>query len=240
MRFILLLLCLLGCGLAEAQPRVPCDGDAAPAFPAADAPPNAQVWRDLNWTPPDCLGWPSGPAAVLIAFAARFQHDGPADALLARFGAVSTLTSVRYWSVTEKTWQPLFVKAQGVGGDFPLDRLRSGQELRFEQRDNRLPITTMQGLTVLDAGPHRLHVQVRNADSVALVLVDLAKPGDLRTAHLLTREAEGRWRYYSVTRVATAPTLLGGGNDASWINRANALFRHIAGIPTDQEPPLAR
>jgi hypothetical protein len=28
--------------------------------------------------------------------------------------------------------------------------------------------------------------------------------------------------------------------EASYINRAVAYYRHIAGIPTDQEPPAAR
>jgi hypothetical protein len=239
MRFLFLLLAMLWSGLAAAQPRVPCEGAPAEG-PTVDSAPQAEVWRDLAWTPPACLGWPPGPAAVLVTFSARFRHDGSADALLARFGAVSKLTSVRYWSVTEKKWQPLFVKAQGAGGDFPLDRLKSGQELRFEQRDNRLPITTQQGLTVRAANEDRLHVEVRNAEAVSLMLVDLAKPGDLRTVHLLAREAAGVWRYDSITRVASAPTLLGGGNDSSWINRANALYRLIAGIPTDLEPPLRR
>ena len=28
--------------------------------------------------------------------------------------------------------------------------------------------------------------------------------------------------------------------DAVWGNRAAALYRHVAGIPTDMEPPVAR
>lgn len=238
MRIVLILLTLLCGGLAQAQPRTPCDRPDAAAAPP-DAPPQAQVWRDLTWTPPPCLGWPPGPAAVLVTFTARLRHDGPAEALLLRFGAVSKLTAVRYWSVTDKRWQPLFVRAQAVGGDFTLERLKSGQELRFEQRDNRLPITTIQGLSVRHFSAERLHVEIRNAEAVELVFVDLAKPGDLRTAHFLTREADDVWRYDSITRVASAPTLLGGGNDSSWINRAAALYRQIAGIPTDREPPVA-
>ncbi|MDX2168989.1 MAG: hypothetical protein SF182_18120, partial [Deltaproteobacteria bacterium] len=188
MRFVFVLLGLLCAGLAQAQPRTPCDRVDAAATPP-DAPPQAQVWRDLAWTPPPCLGWPPGPAAVLVTFTARFRHDGPAEALLLRFGAVSKLTAVRYWSVTEKKWQPLFLKARGSDGDFPLERLRAGQELRFEQRDNRLPITTIQGLSVRHFDADRLHVEVRNAEAVELVFVEIAKPGDLRTAHVLTREA---------------------------------------------------
>jgi hypothetical protein len=42
---------------------------------------------------------------VLVALAARFSYGGSADALLARFAAISTLKGLRRWSVTE-----------GVGG----------------------------------------------------------------------------------------------------------------------------
>ncbi len=37
-----------------------------------------------------------------------------------------------------------------------------------------------------------------------------------------------------------ASSLLPTGSDASYINRSVALFRHLAGIPTDQDPPVAR
>jgi hypothetical protein len=247
MRLLAFLIVLLGCGAACAQPRVPCGGsDASPTYPMLDERPTAIIWRDLLWAPPLCLGtWTAGRAAVVVALAARFRHDGPVETLVSRFGAVSRLTQVKYWSVTEKKWQPLFSKAQALDGgqpraDFGLADLIVNRELRFEQRDNRLPVTTVQALTVRLRESGRLQVEVRNAEPVELVFVDVAKPGDMRTSHLLEREGVGIWRYYSITRVQSAPKLLGGSNDASWINRANALFRHVAGIQTDLEPPMAR
>jgi hypothetical protein len=247
MRFLAFLTVMLCCGVAAAQPRVPCGGsDAAPAYPGVEERPAVFIWRDVLWAPPLCLGtWPAGRAAVVVGFAARFRHDGPVETLVSRFGAVSRLTTVRYWSVTDKKWQLLFVKAQALDAgqpraDFGLGDLVTGREVRFEQRDNRLPVTTVQALTVRVREPGKLQVEVRNAEPVELVFVDVAKPGDIRTSHLFEREGPGLWRYYSITRVTAAPKLLGGGNDASWINRAAALYRHVAGIPTDQEPPVAR
>jgi hypothetical protein len=63
--------------------------------------------RDASppWTPPSCTGWTAKGAGVLVALAARFSYGGSADALLARFAAISTLKGLRRWSVTE-----------GVGG----------------------------------------------------------------------------------------------------------------------------
>jgi hypothetical protein len=247
MRLIVVLTAMLACSAAAAQPRVPCAGIAAvPPYPAMDERPAVSLWRDVAWVPPVCLGWPTGRAAVVVAFAARFQHEGPPESLVQRFGEVSKLTQVRYWSVTDKRWQPLFQQARALGEDGKLRRdltlseLVPGREWRFEQKDNRLPVSTVQGLTVRLRDANRVQIDVRNVEPVELVFVDIAKPGAMRTAHLLEREALDRWRYYSVTQVESMPKLLGGGNDASWINRANALYRHIAGIRTDQEPPLAR
>jgi hypothetical protein len=57
-------------------------------------------------------------------------------------------------------------------------------------------------------------------------------------AHLwIDAEAPGRYRYYTVTRLTGK--LPFGVTGASMINRAVALYRYIAGIPTDLEPPAA-
>jgi hypothetical protein len=34
--------------------------------------------------------------------------------------------------------------------------------------------------------------------------------------------------------------MITGGHEASYVNRAVALYRHLARIPTDREPPAAR
>jgi len=228
-----------------ALPVVPCDTGPEPNYPAVNAVPNAEVWLDAAWQAPACLGWPEAKAGVLVAFAARFRHAGSADDLLRRFGAVSRLAAVRYWSTTEMRWNPLFVKAQALEGetprnDFTMDELRQGKLLRFAQRDNRLPITTVQGISVRLAQADRLQVEIRNAEPVELLFITVADAGDLRTMHLLARESGDTWTYYSITRVSAAAGILGGRNEKSWINRAAALYRHIAGLPTDMEPPVAR
>lgn len=245
--FAAVLAVMLSGGLARGAPAVPCDATAAePAFPPVDAPPNAQVWQDLDWRPPPCLGWPDAKAVILVGFAARFHHAGSSAELLGRFGAVSKLPSVRYWSTTEQQWNALFVKAQALDAqgrprpDFSPAEIIAGAPLRFAQRDNRLPITTTQAIEPREVAPDRLRVDLRNVEPVELVFVTVADPGDLRTAHLLQRESGDVWRYYSLTRVASSPAILGGRNGKSWINRAAALYRHIAGIPTDLEPPVAR
>jgi hypothetical protein len=62
----------------------------------------------------------------------------------------------------------------------------------------------------------------------------------MQTAYFLERREPGVWNFYSLTRTRMASSLLPTGSEASYINRAVAFFRHVAGIPTDQEPPGAR
>jgi hypothetical protein len=63
----------------------------------------------------------------------------------------------------------------------------------------------------------------------------IVEPGDIQAAYFLEHRSPGVWDYYSLTR--TTPRF--GGHVASYINRAVAAYRHIAGIPTDRDPPLA-
>ena len=72
-----------------------------------------------------------------------------------------------------------------------------------------------------------------------LLLLALFAPGDLRSTFFLERlPASGVWGYYGLWGIRT--NALTSGHEASSINRAVAMFRHLAGIPTDQEPPAVR
>jgi hypothetical protein len=73
-----------------------------------------------------------------------------------------------------------------------------------------------------------------------MMLVTVFEPGDLQTAYFLERRAPGVWGFYSLTRTRMASSLMPVGDEGSYINRAVAFYRHIAAIPTDQEPPASR
>jgi hypothetical protein len=79
-------------------------------------------------------------AGVLVALAAHFSHSGTSDALLRRFGAISTLKGLQYWSVTEGGCRMLITDAgQDLDHrrpDVTLAEMRSGKDLYFAQSDN--------------------------------------------------------------------------------------------------------
>ncbi len=72
------------------------------------------------------------------------------------------------------------------------------------------------------------------------MFVPIFRPGEMQVIYFLDRESPEVWRFYSMTRTGSKASGLAAGHDASSINRAVAMYRHLAGIPTDQEPPAAR
>jgi hypothetical protein len=62
----------------------------------------------------------------------------------------------------------------------------------------------------------------------------------MQQIYFVERRAPGVWGFYSLTRTRMASRLLPHGSSASYINRAVAFYRLVAGIPTDQEPPAER
>jgi hypothetical protein len=82
----------------------------------------------------------------VVAIAAQFYYGGTKGDLLARFGTISTLPNVKYWSVTENDWRTLITHAAALRGpdlsesraDFTGTELKNGKDLYFTETDNRL------------------------------------------------------------------------------------------------------
>lgn len=245
-------------------PRPPCETAAPlPDYPGPTVPRTApavvRVWQAgeglPRWTPPACTGWAAGNGGqgfrVLVALAGRIQiaQSSGADQLLGRFGAVSALREARYWSVSDGAWRPLVTDASALDGpnparrrrDFAAAELAGGRDAYFVQRDGRSSDGVVYRLRVLQNGQDELVVQTENVTPIRLVLVTLFQPGTLQTVHFLHRLSPTSWGYYSLTRTTEeGSSSLAGGHAASYVNRAAAFFRFVAGVPTDRDPPLAR
>jgi hypothetical protein len=73
-----------------------------------------------------------------------------------------------------------------------------------------------------------------------MMMLTLFDAGDIQSAVFLERRSPGVWNFYSLTRTRMASSFMPTGGDASYINRAVAFYRLVAGVPTDQEPAAAR
>lgn len=233
----------LVCGIiavAAAFAQPPCAPDPTPAYPAIDAPPAVKVVHDTNWTAPACTAWPFATSATIVATAARFRVPS-ADALRARIAAVSKLSGLLYWSTTAQHWQPMILSARTASGRDPSPAdLVAGFTLDLQQEDNLFSPATFR-LRILIATADRLVMATENITPLRLLGMPVFGPGEVQSVTFLDRESKDKdtWRYYNLARTGKAAALL-PGSDASLINRAVAMFRYLAAIPADREPPAAR
>ncbi|TDH59122.1 hypothetical protein E2C06_29100 [Dankookia rubra] len=113
-----------------------------------------------------------------------------------------------------------------------------GADLYFAQKDSRSSGEVIYRMRVLDHGPSRVAIAVENITAVRFLLVPLFAPSDLRCTSYLERLSPEVWGYYGLWGIrAGAQT---SRHEALSVNRALAFYRHLAGIPTNQEPPAAR
>jgi hypothetical protein len=183
-----------------------------------------------------------------VGLAGSFRYDGEIDGLLARIGAISSKKGVRYWSTTEKNWQMLVTDAFALSGpdaalrraDFKPAELAKGQVIHYAQSDNRSAGSCVYRERVLAADGERVMIETENLTPIKKMMVTLYSPGDLQTVYFIERRAPGVWNFYSLTRTRMASRMMPTGSEASYINRSVAFYRHVAGIPTDLEPPGAR
>ena len=238
-------------GYAQSGPAPPCGTDVVPAYPALDETAAVKSWSKaefgLDWRPPACTGWTATGFTTLVTTVARFRHTSEAEGLLRHIGAISELAGMRYWSTTHKRWRTLIVDAHAVTGlklnqhreDFTPDEMKEGNVLYFEQADN-LSGRGIYQMRILAASADRVVVNVENVSTMHFLLVTVLPPGEMQSIYFLNRESENVWRYYSIVRIGKNANQTMAGNESSAVNRAVAFYRHMVGIPTDQEPPAAR
>jgi len=200
-----------------------------------------------DWRPPACTGWVAVGFTTLVTTVARFRHTSGAEGLLRHVGAISELAGLRYWSTSHKQWRTLMVDAYALTdslsgqrrGDFASDEMTEGKVLYLEQVDN-LSGKAIYRMLITEASANRLAFEVENVSTMRYHLLRIFHPGEMQSMYYLDRESDNIWRYYSIVRTGKNANHLIAGNESSSVNRAVAFYRHLVGIPTDQEPPAAR
>jgi hypothetical protein len=249
---IIALLLLWPAPAHPAQPRVapPCGGAVGPSYAQPGADPTLLIVRhhpaSKQWRPPSCTGWTGRGFRLLLGLAGAFHFSGTAEDLLARFGEVSSLTSIKFWSSAGRVWKRLITDASALDGphlkgrrpDFTLAELRSGEPLYFLQDDTRTSGSVIYRMRVLESGPDRLVVAVENVTPIRAFLVTLFHPGDLQSVYFMDRLEPGTWGLYTLLRAGRGASAFSSGHENSYASRAIAFYRHLAGIPTDRRPPL--
>jgi hypothetical protein len=232
------------------MPMPPCGSEPVPAFPLVGQAPNTGVWSDTDvrlsgWQPPDCLRWASGRTRLVAALAGQFPFAGSIDDLAARLGRVSALGSLRYWSVSHGAWRELASEAGVLDGpagntrpDISASELVPGRSFFYYENNSGRRI--VHRLTVLEHTADRIALSTENVTPIRVGILTVFEPGSMQSTIFVVRRAPGHWGYFQAIRVTEAASSIASRSPASYVNRLAALYRYVAGIPTDQDPPAAR
>ena len=238
--------------VAAAEPLVPCGSDPYPAYAPPGPLPTLALWHagelPANWVPPECTGWDSREGGILFAVAGRFKHGGSFDALLARAGAFSRQTEIRRWNVKKRRWEQQYKASAALKDSDPASRRPDfkpaefviGARLYFMQdaMDSLGPI--VHELTVRERSATRIIMTTRNINRGKILGIPVIGLGGLEGFFMVEHESGPIWRYYSLTRVHLLISDAMAPPPKDHLNKAVALFRFLAGIPTDTEPPAAQ
>ena len=167
------------------------------------------------------------------------------DELLDRYAALSRYPSIRFWSTTNQAWEPFAASAGFVDGpeahyshpDLSAADFETGRTFYYYEIDRT-------GRTI-----HRLVVHRRTQDTVELATDNVTairyapftifEPEALKTFTSIQRLGPDAWGYYQTISAGSGSDFIAVRSPSPYINRLTALYRYMAGIPTDGQPPAA-
>ena len=237
---------------AQAGASFPCPPSGSASAPALGGPPVVRVSQGAemgpSWQAPSCTGWAPGPVRLVITLANRFRGPASVDEILARAGAVSLLKEVKYWSISGKKWAPMLSAADALAApdrkqkraDFTAEEIRAGRPLFSLLNDSGPASSAIFRTRLVGSTATTASLEMENATVISLLGITLFNPGDIKTFAALQRQGDGSWLYNSIVRIDGRANSMLQGDGGSYVNRAVAYMRHIAGTPTDADPPAVR
>lgn len=227
----------------------PCGGPPQPAYGAGGSPVIA-TWseEDSNkaaWQHSPCLHWPADRTRLATALSAVI-HAPSLDALLAKYGALSQYKSIRFWSTMHQAWDPFVVQAgftDGVAANYTHPDLKpedfvSGREFYYYEIDPRTG-RTVHRLTVHQRTADRVELSTENMTAMKYSMFTIFEPHGLRSATFIERRGPNEWGYYQAIGVGEGSDFIAVHSASPYINRLTALYRYMAGVPTDGAPAAA-
>ncbi|HTR85154.1 MAG TPA: DUF6675 family protein [Reyranella sp.] len=237
-------------------PRPPCDSGPAAAVPAygpVDGAADPGTWQESDllrehWQPSACLGW-YGNSRMVVALSSRFHSSLGVGALAARLAAVSLYPSIKFWAITRQQWRPLTMDAWVIQNpqeaakarhpDPVSEQLVPGHDVLYAE-DPDIGGRTIYRLRVTERTDNRLVITTENITSVRVALFTIFPPGSLQIVSFLDRQGPNTWGLYEIARATEDASSMVTGYQGAYLNRLEAVRRHLAGLPTDRDPPIAR
>ena len=233
-------------GLATAAAGLPCSfADVQPSFPALNALPTIQTSDKAPPQGAHCFT-SQDQSSIWITVASVIETAQRAEDIIRRFGAISELLDVQYWSTFDHGWRPMVSTAFAVASagadqaraDYSSTEL-AGISRYYRVTDTRTNVPVSYRMVVHPSPNGQILVETSNVDPITKWGITLYRPDGVHTVYILSERSPGVWAYYSITRGVPA-SFLAKGHAESYINRAVALYRHYMRLPTAAEPPAAR
>jgi hypothetical protein len=124
--------------------------------------------------------------------------------------------------------------------DFKPAEFVTGARLHFVQDATESLGPIVHQLIVRERSAARLVMTTRNVNKGRVYGWPVIDPGGLEGFFMVEREAGPIWRYYALTRAYILVSDAMAPPPEDHLSKAVALFRFIAGMPTDAEPPALR
>ena len=120
--------------------------------------------------------------------------------------------------------------------DFSASELVKGADLYYWKNDTSTGPAVYR-LRVSESASERFVISSDNITPIRRLWLTLFKPGALQSVLIIERVAPDVYGVSILTRSDEGASALTAGHESTFVNRAAALFRQLAGIKTDQEPP---
>jgi hypothetical protein len=184
------------------------------------------------------------PFSLYLEMRGKIYLSGGKNEILSKLGAISSFKGIKYWSVSDSGWRVLITQAFALKSengekrsDFTLKELEDLKTLYFEQHDNRSSGGVIYKIEIHEVAKNRVVISVENVTPVKYFLFTAFKAGDVKSIYIFEQTEGALWRYFNLYGVNENSN----GDKNAWkayANRALAMYRYFAKIPTDQEPPL--
>lgn len=223
-----------------------CGSAPPPPCPAPDQPALVQTWLQAGRQDgplPDCSGLRARDFELLVRVVGSYQAPGELVDQLARFGGVSHLKGLPYWSFTDGRRQVLVRESYAVDRpttlgqrpDFSLAELRSGAELYYAHSDNRSSSVVAYGMQLLQATPDSFQLRIENIGEVRFLGFTVVASREMQWVVTLERLGPGRWGYRSLMGLRRLRMGRAEQHRLSNLSRCVAMFDLLAGRQTDIE-----
>jgi Family of unknown function (DUF6675) len=253
LRVLLVTLWIAALGTGEthsAEPLPPCGSQSHPAYPKQSGKLKIRIWKNKDlapdWQPPACTGWQGREFSIMLAAVGRFNNPRGIRGILEKSAKISTLSGLRYWSVSRNEWATLIDEAYALKGpsrnqrrkDFALHELQIGRKYHYWQKEQTTAGEMIYHFRLLEKNPGRLVMTVENASPGEFLGITILGVGEGQHIYFFERLDKGVWGYYSLARINQRHDWF-PIPDASYANRATAVFRHFADLREGDLPIIS-